>query len=43
MLGEIELYFLLTLLPVHAKQVLTYIRLANLRFGYLANFGEAAA
>ena len=30
-----------TLLPVHAKQVLTYIRLANLRLGYLLNFGEA--
>jgi len=27
--------------PVHAKQVLTYIRLANLRLGYLLNFGEA--
>jgi hypothetical protein len=26
---------------VHAKQVLTYIRLANLRIGYLLNFGEA--
>ena len=30
-----------TLLPVHAKQVLSYIRLANLRLGYLLNFGEA--
>ena|SRR6516165_3212950 len=29
------------LLPVHAKQVLTYIRLANLHLGYLLNFGEA--
>jgi GxxExxY protein len=30
-----------TLLPVHAKQVLTYLRLAKLRLGYLINFGEA--
>jgi GxxExxY protein len=29
------------LLPVHAKQVLTYLRLAKLRIGYLINFGEA--
>jgi GxxExxY protein len=28
------------LLPVHAKQVLTYLRLAKLRIGYLINFGE---
>jgi iron complex transport system substrate-binding protein len=34
--GQVE-----KLLPVHAKQVLTYIRLANLRLGYLLNFGEA--
>jgi GxxExxY protein len=26
-------------LPVHRKQVLTYIRLANLRLGLLINFG----
>jgi GxxExxY protein len=28
------------LLPVHAKQVLTYLRLAKLHIGYLINFGE---
>jgi GxxExxY protein len=27
--------------PVHKKQVLTYLRLANLRLGLLLNFGEA--
>ena len=37
----LELKSVETLLPVHAKQVLTYIRLANLRVGYLLNFGEA--
>src|SRR5271165_4113103 len=37
----LELKSVETLLPVHAKQVLTYIRLANLRLGYLLNFGEA--
>jgi GxxExxY protein len=37
----LELKSIETLLPVHAKQVLTYIRLANLRLGYLLNFGEA--
>jgi GxxExxY protein len=36
----LELKSIETLLPVHAKQVLTYIRLANLRLGYLPNFGE---
>jgi GxxExxY protein len=36
----LELKSVETLLPVHAKQVLTYIRLANLRLGYLLNFGE---
>ena len=25
----------------HRKQLLTYLRLANLRLGYLLNFGEA--
>ena len=39
--NNVELKSLETLLPVHAKQVLIYIRLANLRFGYLLNFGEA--
>ena len=37
----LELKSVETLLPVHAKQVLSYIRLANLRLGYLLNFGEA--
>ena len=37
----LELKSIEKLLPVHAKQVLTYIRLANLRLGYLVNFGEA--
>jgi PD-(D/E)XK nuclease superfamily len=36
----LELKSIETLLPVHAKQVLTYIRLANLRVGLLINFGE---
>ncbi len=36
----LELKSIETLLPVHAKQVLTYIRLANLRLGLLINFGE---
>ena len=37
----LELKSVETLLPVHAKQVLTYIRLANLRLGYLLNFGAS--
>jgi GxxExxY protein len=37
----LELKSVETLLPVHAKQVLTYLRLAKLRVGYLLNFGEA--
>jgi GxxExxY protein len=36
----VELKSIENLLPVHAKQVLTYIRLANLRIGLLINFGE---
>ena len=36
----LELKSVETLLPVHAKQVLTYLRLAKLRVGYLVNFGE---
>ena len=39
--NNVELKSLETPLPVRAKQVLIYIRLANLRFGYLLNFGEA--
>jgi iron complex transport system substrate-binding protein len=30
-----------TLLPLHGKQLLTYLRLANLRAGLLINFGAA--
>jgi GxxExxY protein len=37
----LELKSIEALLPVHAKQVLTYIRLANLRVGLLINFGES--
>src|ERR1700751_1705838 len=37
----LELKSIEALLLVHAKQVLTYIRLANLRLGYLLNLGEA--
>jgi GxxExxY protein len=37
----LELKSVETLLPVHAKQVLTYVRLANLRIASLLNFGEA--
>lgn len=29
------------LLPVHAKQVLTQLRLSGLKLGLLINFGEA--
>ena len=35
----IELKSLEHLMPVHAKQVLTYLRLANLPIGLLMNFG----
>ena len=35
----IELKSLENLMPVHAKQVLTYLRLANLPIGLLMNFG----
>ena len=27
--------------PVHKKQLLTYLRLADLKLGYLLNFGDA--
>ena len=37
----LELKSVETLLPVHAKQVLTYLRLAKLRIGYVVNFGGA--
>lgn len=35
----IELKSLETLLPVHRTQLLTYIKLANVRLGLLLNFG----
>jgi GxxExxY protein len=28
------------ILPVHASQVLNYLKLANLKLGYVVNFGE---
>jgi GxxExxY protein len=36
-----ELKSLETLLPVHAKQLLTQLRLSGLKLGLLINFGEA--
>jgi GxxExxY protein len=35
----VELKSVESILPVHAKQVLTYLRLKNLRLGLLINFG----
>ena len=29
------------LLPVHAKQLLTYLKITGMRLGLLINFGEA--
>ena len=37
----IELKSLEAIHPVHKKQLLTYLRLADLRLGRLINFGEA--
>ena len=37
----IELKSVENLLPVHKKQLLTYLRLADLRLGILINFGSA--
>lgn len=37
----IELKSVEHLLPVHRKQIQTYLRLANKRLGYLLNFGSA--
>jgi GxxExxY protein len=36
----VELKSVEKLLPVHSKQLLTYLRLTNLRLGLLINFGE---
>ncbi len=37
----VELKSVATTLPVHGKQVLTYLRLTGKRLGLLVNFGEA--
>jgi GxxExxY protein len=37
----VELKFVETLQPVHKKQLLTYLRLADMRLGLLINFGTA--
>ena len=37
----IELKSIETVLPVHKKQLLTYLRLTNLKLGLLINFGIA--
>jgi GxxExxY protein len=37
----IELKSVEAIAPVHKKQVLTYLRLTNLKLGLLINFGEA--
>lgn len=36
----LELKSVERMLPVHKKQVLTYLRLTGLKLGYLLNFGE---
>ena len=36
----VELKSIETLAPVHAKQLLTYLKLSNMRLGLLINFGE---
>ena len=38
----IELKSVDVLLPVHHKQLLTYLKVANLRFGFLINFNCAS-
>ena len=37
----IELKSIEAVAPIHKKQVLTYLRLTNLKLGLLINFGEA--
>ncbi|MFZ1992231.1 MAG: GxxExxY protein [Alphaproteobacteria bacterium] len=37
----VEIKSVETLLPVHSKQLLTYLRLMNLPLGFLMNFGAA--
>ncbi|WP_309387347.1 GxxExxY protein [Cerasicoccus frondis] len=36
----IELKSIEAILPVHKKQLLTYLKLSGLKLGYLLNFGE---
>ena len=36
----VEIKSVEALIPVHGKQLLTYLRLADKRLGYLINFGE---
>ena len=36
----VELKSVETLAPVHAKQLLTYLKLSNMRLGLLINYGE---
>jgi GxxExxY protein len=38
---DIELKSVEHILPVHRKQLQTYLRLSNCRLGYLLNFGSA--
>ncbi|HHE04495.1 MAG TPA: GxxExxY protein, partial [candidate division WOR-3 bacterium] len=37
----LELKSVETITKVHKKQVLTYLKLTNLKLGFLLNFGEA--
>ena len=37
----LELKSIETVKPVHKKQLLTYLKLSNLKLGYVLNFGEA--
>ena len=37
----VELKSIVQLNPAHRRQIQTYLRLAQLRLGYLLNFGEA--
>ena len=37
----IELKSVEKVIPAHKKQLLTYLRLSDLKLGYLLNFGDA--
>ncbi len=37
----LELKSVETIMPVHKKQLLTYLKLADKRIGYLVNFNES--